>query len=217
MIGDGVADMEHKTFVDAEAFSGEYRVRVERVWGRALGDKAQLKIIRHQGTPEETEQLVTLYLSSTHPEPVLVKLEGGRRTEAAYVPPPAALVPPEAPAGAEEETARQMWGKLRALADPEATGYEYGGLRGGAYAPGARRSAPRPAAQVPRPVANDRTLYQTRVASFVKNSMDVTARAVLSADRRYLQVSLSPVFNTAAGPGPAPAVVNPTIPGSRGP
>jgi hypothetical protein len=66
-------------------------------------------------------------------------------------------------------------------------------------------------------MANDRTLYQTRVSPFVKNSVDVTARAVISADRRYLRVSLSPVFNTAAGPQKVPAVVNPTIPGSRRP
>jgi hypothetical protein len=55
------------------------------------------------------------------------------------------------------------------------------------------------------------------VSPFVKNSVDVTARAVISADRRYLRVSLRPVFNTAAGPQKVPAVVNPTIPGSRRP
>jgi hypothetical protein len=217
LLGDGVADMAHETFVAAEAFSGEYRVSVERVWGHPLGNKAQLKIIRHQGTPDETEQLVTVHLSSANPQPVLVNLEGGRRTETAYVPPPAALVPPEAPAGAEEENARQVWGKLRALADPEATGYEYGGLRGGAYAPGARRSASRPPARAPRPAAAGREVYQTRVASFVKNSVDVTARAVLSSDHRYLRLSLSPVFGPVAGPAAAPAVVNPTIPGRGGP
>jgi tetratricopeptide (TPR) repeat protein len=217
LIGDGVADMAHETFVAAEAFPGEYHASVERVWGHPLGDKAQLKIIRHQGTPDETEQLVTVYLNSSHPEPVLVKLEGGRRTEAAYVPPPAALVPPEAPAGAQEESARQVWGKLRALADPEATGYEYRGLRGGTYSPGTRRSSARPAAAPPpRAAASDRMFYQTRVAPFVKNSVDVTARAVLSADHRYLKVSLSPVFNTAAGPRQAPTVVNATIPGGGG-
>jgi hypothetical protein len=217
LIGDGVADMAHETFVAAEAFSGEYQVTVERVWGRPLGDKAQLKIIRHQGTPDETERLVTVYLNTANPQPVVVHLEDGRRTAAAYVPPPAAQEPPAAPAGSEEEGARQVWGKLRALADPEATGYDFGGLRGGAYAPGARRAPARPSARAPRPMANDRTLYQTRVSPFVKNSVDVTARAVISADRRYLRVSLSPVFNTAAGPQKVPAVVNPTIPGSRRP
>jgi hypothetical protein len=55
------------------------------------------------------------------------------------------------------------------------------------------------------------------VAPFVKNSVDVTARAVLSADRRYLRVSLSPVLNPATGPRQAPRVLNATIPGGGGP
>ena len=38
------------------------------------------------------------------------------------------------------------------------------------------------------PSPNDRTLMQNRVSSFVQNSMDVTAQAVLSADRRYVRL-----------------------------
>ena len=43
-----------ETYVAAEAFSGEYTINVEKVWGKPLGNKAQLKIIRHQGTQDET-------------------------------------------------------------------------------------------------------------------------------------------------------------------
>ena len=41
---------------------------------------------------------------------------------------------------------------------------------------------------------NDRVMYQTRVSSFVSNSLDVTAQAVMSADRRSMRLSVSPVF-----------------------
>src|SRR5262249_8030252 len=89
LIGDSMSGLTNETYAAPEAFSGEYRVIVEKVWGKTMGNKAQLKIIRHQGTPEETEELVTLKLTGPASAPVTIKLEGGRRTETAYVPPPA--------------------------------------------------------------------------------------------------------------------------------
>ncbi|HZY87933.1 MAG TPA: hypothetical protein VFE78_24070, partial [Gemmataceae bacterium] len=210
VIGDSVGNMTSETYVAARGFSGEYRVRVERVWGRPLGDKAQLKIIRHQGTPEETEELVTVSVKSNLTQPVLVKLAGGRRTETAYVPPPSALEPPDTQADAGEGTG-QVLNKLRALADPEMTGYE----RGGAYAPGARPVA-RPSGVLPKRSAGERTLYQTRVAPFVSNTADVTAQAVISADRRYVRLSLNLNFSGVTGVIP-PIVSNPTVPGLHRP
>src|SRR5206468_7553210 len=64
MIADALASMTGETYAAAEGFSGEYKVWVERVWGRPLGNKAQIKIIRHQGTDHETEELVTVRLQS---------------------------------------------------------------------------------------------------------------------------------------------------------
>ena len=58
-------------------------------------------------------------------------------------------------------------------------------------------------------------MYQTKVRSFVKNTMDVTAQAVISADRRYVRVSLNPVFSTVTGA--VPVVNNPLIPGGGRP
>jgi hypothetical protein len=58
-------------------------------------------------------------------------------------------------------------------------------------------------------------LYQTRVKPFVQNAMNITAQAAISADRRYVRLSMSPVFNTVTGFQTVPVVVNPTIPGVR--
>ena len=52
LLADSLANLTSETYVAPQAFSGQYRVSVERVWGKPLGGKAQLKIIRHQGTPE---------------------------------------------------------------------------------------------------------------------------------------------------------------------
>src|SRR5207237_1418150 len=120
LIGDTLSNPTGETYVAAQAFPGEYTITVERVWGRPLGGKAQLKSILNQGPEDDAEQM-----------------------------------------------------------------------------------AP-----------NDRTLYQTRVAPFVKNSVDVTAQAVLSADRRYVRLSMTPVFNAVANVKAAPVVTNPTLPGA---
>ena len=69
--------------------------------------------------------------------------------------------------------------------------------------------------KVADPTPNDRTLYQTRVKPLVQNAANVTAQAIISADRRYVRLSMSPVFNTVTGVQNIPIVVNPTIPGAR--
>jgi len=63
----------------------------------------------------------------------------------------------------------------------------------------------------PKSHDKDRTLYQTRVSSFIQNSVDMTAQAVLSADRQSVRLSLKPVFNTMKT-GPV-KVNSPIVPG----
>ena len=210
LIADSVlGGLNSETYVAAEAFSGEYTVTVERIWGKPLGNKAQLKIIRHQGTPQESEQLITLQMNSNISEPIRFTLENGRRTETAYVPPPAAYQSLEEKVPALDSS-EQVLTKLRDLADPEVTGFERG-VYGNTASPGV------PTAREPRPIvkpsANDRTLYQTRVSSFVANTLELTAQAVLTADRRSLRLDISTVNNPAAATRP-PRVISPIFPGA---
>jgi hypothetical protein len=210
MIADSLAHMTSETYAAAEAFSGEYKVWVERVWGKPLGNKAQLKIIRHQGTPNETEELITIKLISNISEPLIVKLDDGRRTEAAYVPPPSANEPVEDVAAVGPDSNDAVLNKLRALSDPEVTGVERG-MRGGVSAPG--RPATRETPMSLKASDKDRMLYQNRVRSFVANSVDVTAQAVLSADRRSVRLSLTAVGDATKTTKPA-QVVSPVFPGA---
>jgi hypothetical protein len=211
LIGDSLATMTRETYVAARAFSGEYRISVDRIWGRPLGHKAQLRVIHHQGTPEETEDLFTVAIDSNSSKPVMVKLENGRRTTAAYVPPPEALNPPEEVKVPSSGT-DAILNKLRMMSDPEVTAVEQQ-IQGSVGSSIARPSAsglPRPARR-----ADDRAVYQTRVASFINNSLDVTAQAVISADRRSVRLSVTPVFNTVTGVVGTPVqVVNPVFPGA---
>src|SRR5262249_24239625 len=117
-----------ESYVASEAFSGDYLISIERVWGRPLGGKAQLKIIRHQGTPQETEELITVRLASTVGGPFRFSLDKGRRTEAAYVP-PAAVHQAHSDSTSPLESQDSVLNRIRVLSDPEITGVERG-MRG---------------------------------------------------------------------------------------
>jgi len=210
MIADSLSSMTSETYAAAKGFSGDYKIWVERIWGKPLGNKAQLKIIRHQGTKDETEQLITIKLISNISAPVTINLAGGRRTEAAYVPPPAAQQVEEDASSAGRDVGDQVLNKLRGLADPEVTGFERG-VQSGSTSAG--RPVAHPVSVNPRSHENDRTLYQNKVQSFVANSVDVTAQAVLSADRQSIRLSLTPVFNTNTSSKPV-QVVSPVFPGA---
>ncbi len=195
-----------ETYVASEAFSGDYRIVVEKVWGKPLGNKAQLRIIRHQGTPQETEELVTVKMTSTVSEPVVVKLSEGRRRDTVTVPAPAAHLALDEVTTPLDPASEIMW-KLRDLSNAERSGEQV--MQGGIY------SAGRPlirSAKPAKPTESDRLLYQNRLQSFVANSVELTAQAVLSADRQSVRLSVSPVVNTVTN---RPVrVMNPIIPGS---
>jgi hypothetical protein len=212
LVGDTLADMTSETYTAGQAFSGEYAISVERFRGRPLGDRAQLRVIQHQGTAEETEQLLSVDLQSA--APIKVRLASGRRTEAAYVPPPSAVRPPEAVV-ASRTGGTDVLAELRNAADPEITGVQKG-FRAQASSPTATRvSIATVADRDPDPSPNDRAFYQTKIDSFVKNSLDVTAQAVLSADRRHVRVSLAPVAAAAAALDRPVSVSDPLIPGGN--
>jgi tetratricopeptide (TPR) repeat protein len=207
--GKGANDTPSETYAATEAFSGEYTIKVVRFRGRPLGDRAQLRIIQHQGTDEETEQLVTVDLRTE--TPIKVRLSNGRRTEAAYIPPPSAARLAEPAAAGEGKS--DVLSELRAAADPEVTGVSRG-FQGQATSMNATRVYTGRPAKDPEPSPNDRAFYQTKISSFVKNSLDVTAQTVLSADRRHVRVSLAAVAApVSAGPDRPVSVPDPVIPG----
>jgi hypothetical protein len=212
LIGDNLADMTEKekseTYLAAEAFSGDYQVDVYRVWGKPDFDKAQVVIIRQQGTKDEHEQLVTVDLSN--PKPIKFRLDGGRRTEAAYVPPPSAQQQVEE--SLPDTNSDKVLYKLRNLSSSEVTGFAQNRNRGGSG--GGTPIMDRPVTRGPETQKDDRVLYQTKLSSFVKDSMDLTAQAVLAADRRSVRVTVAPVYTPPSNTAPtAPTISNPILPG----
>lgn len=66
-----------KKYSVAEAFPGQYTFTVRRVWGRPVGGKATLEIIKNQGTPEERIERSTVNLDDE--AVVTLDLKEGRR------------------------------------------------------------------------------------------------------------------------------------------
>jgi hypothetical protein len=196
----GTLDQERgETYIAAEAFPGEYTITVDRVWGRPLGDKAQVEITRYKGTPREHTRVETIDFRLGNS--VTFNLDNGRRTAAADVPPPGANQRPEA---LESLDTVGILRQLRNMADPIDTGVEMG-FRGGSSKPAvtaapARTEEARPTIQQPT--------YQTRIAPYLSGSADL--KATVRGDGT---LTLSPVFNTVTNAQIRPVVTSPLIPG----
>jgi hypothetical protein len=205
LIGGTLDQPRGETYIGAEAFPGEYTVTVDRIWGRPLGDKAQLEITRYKGTPREHTRVETIdfRLGNTF----TFNLDNGRRTTAADVPPPSVVEKPDALTQFDNiEIMRQ----LRAMADPVSSGIEATPMRGGAGKPDVAISAP---PKESKPVVQKAT-YQTRVTPFLTNgSVDLKVQANLEG-KDVKSIDLKPVFNTLPKQEIRPVVTNPLIPGA---
>ena len=210
LVGNTLTDMSREIYTAAQAFSGEYQVTVRRIWGRPLGAKVNVKIIQHQGTPQETVRQETVVLDQTRM--LRLSLEGGRRLSVAHVAPANANARPRTEL-VKEPSGGDIRNKLRALADPEYAPVNTG-MVGGMASLGVPME-PRLLDKLPSRLPTEAVAYQTQSAS-LRNSLDLAAQATVTADGRYVRLSLSPVFQTAARNDSGPLVSNPLIPGAPG-
>jgi len=67
-----------------EAFPGTYKVTVKTSLGRAVGNKALVKVTKFPGTPKESFEIFTVDMAN--PKPIEFKLDGGTRKELAEIP-----------------------------------------------------------------------------------------------------------------------------------
>jgi len=70
-------------YTAAAAFNGKYKVSVTSALGRAIGNKATLKVTKFAGTDKEEVEVFTVDLAK--PTPVEITLDGGTRHELATV------------------------------------------------------------------------------------------------------------------------------------
>jgi tetratricopeptide (TPR) repeat protein len=172
-----------EVYTAASAFPGTYTLLVERVLDRPIGNRATLKVTKHQGTDRETVEVYGVDLAD--PQPVQVRLDEGSRTELATVP-------------VEENPAR--------LATTQAPVSPFGpaGIAAGAGgASDATVTAPVPAAAA-LPVVSP--TVETRLPGIAEGLPGLRVEAQLSADRRNVVLAANPVFSGPAKDLPLPKV-----------
>ena len=81
---DAIEDAHTKVYTASRAFDGTYTIVADHLWGRPLGDKVQIKVIRHQGTPDERPEYYTMDLKRQ--TKLSISFAGGRRKDVAVLP-----------------------------------------------------------------------------------------------------------------------------------
>jgi len=105
-------DVTTTLYSASEAYSGSYTIVVDRLWGAPQGDKAQVKVTRRKGTPEEASEYHTVDISAKSPVAELkISLEAGRRKELALLPSPS----DRAKSRSTTEQSAQVMNKLQNL------------------------------------------------------------------------------------------------------
>jgi tetratricopeptide (TPR) repeat protein len=103
-------DFYSEQYSAAQAFDGTYTVQIDKIWGEPQGNRAQVEVIRHQGTPEERIEYFTLDLSRE--TELKVTMTGGRRKDLAVLPSPMDMAKYRSSKPAQ---AANVMNKLRAL------------------------------------------------------------------------------------------------------
>jgi len=177
-----------------QAYSGTYTVTVKTALGRAIGNKAKVKVTRFPGTPR---QVIDLYdVNMLNAKPIKFDLAGGNRTEMASLP----VIDDEDMLGRRDMTTNAP----RSFA-PSGMG---GG--GGMASPNLLNT--------PITMTNTNTPLvvpnmETKMDSVSPQIPGMRVTAKLSADRTHLEYSANPVFTGNAVDIPMPKLK--LLPGSE--
>lgn len=179
----------HDNYVCPKGMPGDYRVIVRHISGEVVGKRARLRIVRYQGSPREIEDIFTTELSDND-KVVRVTLTNGRLKDLTSVP---LLEVPRDDFGAGR--AKRPERLVRSTGDARRAGAE--------FAAGRQRNAGGPG-------------YQP-VITVLPEGVSMTVMALISADRRYVRLTMQPMFSAISGVQSfsfiSPAGSNPNNPG----
>ena len=168
-------------YIATEAFPGTYRVLVRRTWGKVAADTVTATVTLYRGTPFE-QKLKKQIIVRAEDAAVTIAVPAGRRREPVFD----AQV-------AQDVVAQQQLGQailaqqLAGMADPAAA----------ASLSQSRRTAPPTGA----PGAPGAPFFRTGAVGYqpiittLPEGTNMFAQAVVSADRRYVRVTATPLFS----------------------
>jgi len=164
-------------YICAAAFPGVYRIQVRHAWGDIVGKRAKLTVTHHRGTAHESVRVMTVPV--TEEGSVLrVTVTNGRREELLALADELPKTPPTA--------SNRIVGELDARTEAAAARFRDSLFRqvgGGGFAGGLTPA-----------VGVGAVGYQPNI-TVVPDGITLNAQAVVSADRRYVRLTLNPSFN----------------------
>jgi hypothetical protein len=196
------AQAYQESYVAAEAFTGSYEVRVRTVWGKPMGNKATIRVTRHQGTANQAQELHRVEFSTDGIANLKIRLDDGRRTEITSVPAPA----PRRTVAATGTSPDRVFNLLRSMSEPSFNAASKTPMAGGTSAEG---EMPGQMMDFTADIGPE-IVHQNRMQN--ATGADMQGQAVVSADRKSIKWSMSPVFQTATA---QPEVNLSTIPGGK--
>jgi hypothetical protein len=164
------ADNCYEEYICAFAIPGAYRIRVHHVLGDIVGQRAQLSITLYRGTPHETTRVVSVPVAQND-QVVRLVVKRGRRTDLAT------------PAPKEEPTVKRRPAGLREKVGLASRPFVLGQIAG----PGGAQALPQFGA-----------VGYTPVIDIVSEGVTSSAMAIVSADRRFVRLNMSPQFSALA-------------------
>jgi hypothetical protein len=162
-----------ETYVCPQAFSGEYRIMVRRVWGKVTAGKVKVDIYSHFGTKQQ--EVYHKELAAGDDDAVGVfQLADGRRQESLD----------------ERRVATAVAGQVALNQAIVAQQLNYASQS----SPATAELAASRANMAALPIIPASVGYQPVIKEFPTGA-NMTALAVISADRRYVRITSSPVFS----------------------
>jgi hypothetical protein len=193
MLGDALRRGDQKeeaklqeVYVCPRGFAGEYKVVLQRVWGKLAGGKATVEVYKHYGSADvkyETRQIEV----ADQPVMVVFELEKGRRQE------PLEDVQLAGAVAGQLEVGRHILAQQLAMVnDPNLARNLIANrvLQGGSLSGGGDNG--QGGGNVPF-FARGAVGYQP-VIVVIPQGATMISTAVISADRRYVRVSSAPIF-----------------------
>lgn len=186
-------DNRSETYTAAQALSGTYTITAKTALGKAIGDRATIKVTKFAGTDREEFEIHSINLKNQ--EQVVIHLDGGTRNELATLP--------------TQETQTWQSSEPKVASTQRAPrGFSAGtGTATGILTSSADSQMQNHLPAVIQPL-------ETKIPGIARNSAQMRAVANVSPDRKHVTIQANPVFPSIAADVPMPKVS--LLPGASG-
>ncbi len=187
LLNDGTGsspDNCYEEYVCHRGFAGEYVLKVTKAADKIVGNRAVLTVITHAGSSSEKKITKTVVLNGTNEFVLRIKLEEGRREQRRT----AGFMAPKGVAQEWEHAAAQVGRPTRRVIDREAR-------QAVAEMRRSRQQLSSPAGAIQQTGGTFGGVGLAPVVNLIPEGSSLAVQAVVSPDRRYVRMAISPAFS----------------------